>query len=233
MMLIHMVGATINREAEGLEIVGGAATTYSRGGNPLTWHQWVAGSELTQFDADVHALARMVEVLASSYTSGVAPPLTIYIFNSSSLALQVVKHLRSLKAHSYALCFHKVLTSFFLTHRDVHLVLCWAPKDDELEGSRMASNLATAACQMNLVDLPNGMDCVQSAAYQKDHTHRQAFLNWEKDYHLARAHNNLRVSTTGLPLDGVAYQYAISQPPSEMNHPLWNAATAMEKDEWG
>jgi hypothetical protein len=31
----------------------------------------------------------------------------------------------------------------------------------------------------------------------------------------------------------VAYQYAISQPPSEVNHPLWSAAVAMEKDERG
>jgi hypothetical protein len=34
-------------------------------------------------------------------------------------------------------------------------------------------------------------------------------------------------------LDGAAYQYAISQPLSEVNHPLWAAAVAMEKDEWG
>jgi hypothetical protein len=62
---------------------------------------------------------------------------------------------------------------------------------------------------------------------------RRAFLNWEKDYWLARAHNDLQVDTTGLPSDGAAYQYAISQPPSEKNHPLWSAATVMEKDERG
>jgi hypothetical protein len=74
---------------------------------------------------------------------------------------------------------------------------------------------------------------VQSAAYQKDRAHRRAFLNWEKDYWLAHAHNDLQVDVTGLSLDGAAYQYAISQPPSEKNHPLWSAATAMEKDERG
>jgi hypothetical protein len=56
-MLIHVVAATLNREAEGLEVVGGAAATYLCRGNPLTWHQWVAGSELTQFDADAYVLA--------------------------------------------------------------------------------------------------------------------------------------------------------------------------------
>jgi hypothetical protein len=56
-MLIHVAAATRNREAEELGVVGGAAATYACGGNPITWHQWVAGSELTQFDADAYALA--------------------------------------------------------------------------------------------------------------------------------------------------------------------------------
>jgi hypothetical protein len=77
------------------------------------------------------------------------------------------------------------------------------------------------------------MDRVQSTAYQKDCTRRRAFHQWERDYWLAHAHNDLQVGATGLPLDGAAYQYAISQPPSEVNHPLWSAATAMEKDKQG
>jgi hypothetical protein len=232
-MFIHVVAATCNREAEELGVVGGAAATYARGGNPITWHSWAAGSELTQFDADVFALARTAEVLASSYSDGVAPPLIIYIFNASSPAIQAVKNPRSIKAHSYALRFHIALTTFFLSHRDVHIILCWAPRDDELEGSRLANYLATGACRVDLADLPNGMDRVQSAAYQKDRACRRAFNNWEREYWLARAHNDLQVEATSLPLDGAAYQYAISQPPSEKNHPLWSAATAMEKDERG
>jgi hypothetical protein len=232
-MFIHVAAVTCNREAEELGVVGGAAVTYARGGNPITWHSWAAGSDLTQFDADAFALARMAEVLASSYSDGVALPITIYIFNPSSPAIQAVKNPRSIKAHAYALRFHKALTTLFLTHRDIHIILCWAPRDNELEGSRLASFLAAGACRVDLADLPNGMDRVQSAAYQKDRARRRTFLNWEKDYWLARAHNDLQVSATGLPLDGAAYQYAISQPPSEVNHPLWTAATAMEKDEWG
>jgi hypothetical protein len=155
MMLIHTAAATRNREAEELGVVGGAVATYSRGGNLITWHQWVAGLELTQFDTDAYALARTAEVLASSYTDGVAPPLTIYIFNSSSPAIQAVKNLQSIKAHAYALRFHKALTTLYLSHRDVHIILCWAPRDDELEGSGMASNLVSAACRVDLADLPN------------------------------------------------------------------------------
>jgi hypothetical protein len=97
----------------------------------------------------------------------------------------------------------------------------------------MASNLAAGACRVDLTDLPNGMDRVQSAAYQKDCACRQAFQHWERDYWLARAHNDLQVNVTGFPLDGAAYQYVISQPPSKKNHPLWSAVTAMEKDKQG
>jgi hypothetical protein len=46
-MLIHLAAATLNREAEGLGVVGGAAATYSRGGADITSHDWVIGSELT------------------------------------------------------------------------------------------------------------------------------------------------------------------------------------------
>jgi hypothetical protein len=140
---------------------------------------------------------------------------------------------QSIKAHSYVLRFHTALTTFFRTHRGVHLVLCWALKDNELEGNWMARSLATAACRRDLADLPDGMDCILSVAYQKDCACRRAFHQWELDYHLARAHNDLQVDATGFPLDGAAYQYAISQPPSKVNHPLWSAVVAMEKDKWG
>jgi hypothetical protein len=232
-MLIHLAAATFNREAEGLGVVGGAAATYSRGGADITSHDWVIGTELTQFDADTYVLARAAETLAQCYSPEVAPPLHIFFFCSSSPALQAVQNTRSNKAHTYALCFHKALTTFFSHHNNVHLVLCWAPKDNDLEGDRMARSLAAAACRRNLADLPNGMDRILSAAYQKDRARRRAFHQWELDYHLARVHNDLQISATGLPLDGAAYQYVISQPPSEVNHPLWSAVVAMEKDKQG
>jgi hypothetical protein len=232
-MLIHLASATCNREAEELGVVGGAAATYSRGGAEITSHDWVIGTELTQFNADAYVLARVAEVLAQCYTPEVAPPLRIFFFCSSSPALQAVQNPRTIKVHVYALHFHKALTTLFSNHSDCHLVLCWAPKDNELEGDRMARSLAATACRRNLSDLPNSMDRVLSAAYQKDRARRRAFHQWELDYHLARAHNDLQINATGIPLDGAAYQYTISQPPSEHNHPLWSAAVAMEKDERG
>jgi hypothetical protein len=232
-MLIHLATATRNRDVEGLGVVGRVAATYSRGGADITSYNWVIGMELTQFDTDAYVLARAVETLAQCYTRGVAPPLSMFLFCSSLPALQAILNTGSIKAHTYALQFHKALTTFFALHKEVHLVLCWAPKDDKLEGDRMARSLATAACCQDIADLPNGMDRILSAAYQKDRARRRAFHQWELEYHLTRARNDLQVNATGTPLDGAAYQYAISQPPSKVNHPLWSATVAMEKDKRG
>ena len=55
--------------------------------------------------------------------------------------------------------FHKVLTSFYLTHADVALFLVWAPADDYLEGYKLASYIASKAAYG---DPPNGLDRIQS-----------------------------------------------------------------------
>jgi hypothetical protein len=120
-MLIHLASATCNREAEELGVVGGAAATYSRGGAEITSHDWVIGSELMQFDADAYVLARAAEVLAQCYTPEVAPPLRILFFCSSSPALQAVQNPRNIKAHAYALRFHKALTVTFFLLIIVHI----------------------------------------------------------------------------------------------------------------
>jgi hypothetical protein len=148
----------------------------------------VIGTDLTQFDADAYVLARAAEVLAQCYMTEVAPPDSIYLLRSSSLAIQAVLNMWSIKAHSSALHFHKALTTFFMAHREVHLVLCWAPKDDSLEGNWLARSLSVRACQKDIADLPQDIDRIQSAAYQKDRTPRWAFHQWEMVYHLARCY---------------------------------------------
>jgi hypothetical protein len=72
-----------------------------------------------------------------------------------------------------------------------------------------------------------------SRACHRHVTRRAAFHQWELEYKAARTRNSIHLESYGSPLDGAAYQYAISQPPSEVNHPLWSAAVAMEKDERG
>jgi hypothetical protein len=187
-MIVHLASATLNREAEGLGVVGGAAATYSRGGAEITSHDWVIGTDLMQFDADAYVLARAAEVMAQNYTAEVAPPDHTYFFCASLLALQVVQNPRSIKAHSFALRFHRALTTFFSLHNGC-ITLCWAPKDDSLEGNWLARSLASQVCSKERTDLPNGMDRILSAAFQKDCTRRAAFHQWELDYRAARTCN--------------------------------------------
>jgi hypothetical protein len=170
--------------------------------------------------------------MAQCYTLEVAPPDHTYLFCSSSPALQAIMNPRSIKAHSFALRFHHVLTTLFSYHKG-HITLCWAPKDDSLEGDWLARSLASQVCSWDQADLPDSMDHIQLAAFQKDRAHRRAFYQWELDYRSARARNAQHVESTSSTLDGAAYQYAISQPPSKVNHPLWSTAVAMEKDKWG
>jgi hypothetical protein len=163
-----LAAATLNREAEGLGVVGGAAATYSRGGVEITSHDWVIGTDLMQFDADAYVLARAAEVMAQCYTAEVAPPDHAYLFCASSPAMQAVLNPRSIKAHSFVLHFHRVLTTFFSLHNGL-ITMCWAPKDDSLEGNWMARSLASQVCSRDIADLPNSMDRILSAAFQKDH----------------------------------------------------------------
>ena len=71
---------------------------------------WTIGSELTQFDADMAAIAKAVEVMALYYTHERAPLANIFLFSNNSSAIQAVKNPWSHKAHAYALRFHQVLT---------------------------------------------------------------------------------------------------------------------------
>ena len=230
-MIIHSVAVLTPREfgTEGL-LVGGAAATFSIGGSPWTGTGWTISSALTQFDADGFGLARAVEEMATYYMTEVAPPSQIYLLSSSAPAIQVVKNPRSKKAHSYALCFHTALTKFFLSHRDVQLMLVWAPRDDDLEGFGRASTMAVEA---SLRDPPNGLDRINLAAHQKDRACKQAFGLWAQDWRQGQSQNSSHLRATGVPLHGAAYTHALRVPPAEINHPLWCAAVDRVKDDRG
>jgi hypothetical protein len=136
----------------------------------------------------------------------------------------------SIKAHASALRFHRALTLFTLRHSHVSFYLVWSPADGDLEGFRMASTWAAAAC---LHDPPNGLDRIQSAAYQKDRARARAFLNWEVDFHRERCISDFRAAVTGQPTNGHAHTHVILDGPSTHHHPLWSAAVDMEKDDRG
>jgi hypothetical protein len=118
-----------------------------------------------QFDADAYALARVAEEITHTYTDEVPPPDNIFLISNSALALQAVKNLCSIKAHSATLRFHCALTTLTLCHSFVSFYLVWSPADSKLEGFQLVSTWAAAA---SLHNPPNGLDSVQLAAFQKD-----------------------------------------------------------------
>ena len=180
--VIFTAAKVTGRDLEGtgeLIPVGGTSVVAQRGSEePRTW-KWTMGSEATQFDVNAFALAKAAEVLASTYVEGVTPAQVIYIFSTDNSALQAIRNPRSIKAHSHCIRFHKALTTFFLSHRDVRLILAWSPKNDDLRSDLLARTLAAEA---SLEFPPEGMDSVQSAAYQKGRAKKRAFEQWERQY---------------------------------------------------
>jgi hypothetical protein len=229
-MITHTAAAVVTRHCGDLTVVGGAAATFSVGGSRPKVSAWLAGGNLTQFDADTYALARTAEEITHTYTDEVPPPDNIFIFSNLASALQAVQNPRSIKAHSSALRFHRALTIFTLCHSHVAFYLVWSPADGDLEGFRMASTWAAAAC---LHDPPNGLDRVQSAAFQKDRARARAFHNWEVDFHRERCISDFRAAVTGTPTNGHAHTHVILDGPSTHHHPLWLAAVDIEKDSRG
>ena len=182
----------------------------------------------TQFDVNAFALAKAVEVLASTYSEGVTPPQVIYFFSTDNSALQAIRNPRSVKAHAHCIRFHKALTTFFLLHRDVRLILAWSPKNDLLQGDLLACTLAAEASQEFP---PEGMDSVQSAAYQKGRAKIRAFQQWERQFQHNRMQEEFRTKWLGVVKapPRFCYQHAISDPPSINHHPLWKEATSLTK----
>jgi hypothetical protein len=229
-MICHMAAVVVSRRCSDLTVVGGGAATYSVGGSRPKVSAWSAGGDLTQFDVDAYALARAAEEISHTYTDEVPPPDNFFFISNSACALQAVKKPCSIKAHSSALHFHCALTLLTLRHSHISFYLIWSPADGNLEGFQMASTWATVAC---LHDPPNGLDRVQSAAFQKDQARAHAFLNWEIDFHQERCIGKFRAAVTGHPTNGHAHTHVILAAPSTHHHPLWSAAVDREKDAQG
>ena len=120
-----------------------------------------------------------MEPLASTYVEGVAPPHVVYILSADNSALQAIHNPWSIKAHSHCIHSHKVLTTFFLAHRDIRIILAWSPKNNDLQGDLLAHTLVAEASQEFP---PSGLDSVQSVAYQKGRAKTRAFEQWEHKY---------------------------------------------------
>ena len=231
MLLIHTAAKLATRQLDEEVVVGGAAAVFSAGGSPWTQSGWTISSELTQFDVDVAALAKAVEVFSDfSCSDGVPPPPTqSFLLSSSSSAILVVTNPRSTKAHSYAMRFHFALTKFFLLFSNVSLMVAWAPFDVTLTGLRLASYIAEEASFGTPSD---GLDRIQSAAFQKERARKIVFRNWEWDFYLDHTLEAFNFRWLGT-LTTHTYQHAIISPPAETHHPLWREATRTQLDIFG
>ena len=111
------------------------------------------------------------------------------------------------------------------------LFLVWAPADDYLDGYKLASHIASKAAYG---DPPNGLDRIQSVAYQKDRACRLVFQKWEREYYLDRTIEIFREHWCDTP-PSAAYSYTITTHPSKTHHPLWKEAskTKVEEDKVG
>ena len=141
----------------------------------------------------------------------------------------MVKNPRSTKAHSYAQRFHRALTMFFLWFSHVSLTVIWALFNITLLGFRLASFIAEEAVQGTP---PDGLDRIQSAAFQKDRARKIAFRNWERDFFLDRTLEAFNFRWRGIT-PSHAYIHTITLLPSEVHHPLWREATRTQPDELG
>ena len=227
-LVIHTAAKVTSQGRADGKIVGGAASAWSVSGGHYNVTQWTMGTDLMQFDAEVFGLTRTAEVMASLF-SELPPPLNIYIFSPSSSALQAIRNPRAKSSHDYSLQFHRALT-FITTHfPNTHYFLVWTPRDVDLEGQQMARAWAHAAC---LADPPNGFNCIQSAAFQKDRARTRAYENWAVDFYWEQLKHQFLSTWTGRGSLGEAYTHALTNPPDSFNHPLWTAAVAMERDEF-
>ena len=229
-ILCHCAAKVDHHAHDDGQTAWGLGATFSVAGSPLSLLGWGAGTHLTQFDADVAVLAQTAEALAIFYTHGVPCPTDIFIFSPSSSALQAITNPRSTTAHEHSMLFHQSLTTLTTNQPHVRYFLVWTPIDERLEGQRVARVLAKEAC---LYTPPDGLHKVQSAAFQKARARERAFQQWAQEWHFARAQNALQLRATGQPLDGAAFTYAICEAPSGGNHPLWDAAVEVEKDDLG
>jgi hypothetical protein len=229
-LISHAAAVLSNRGWNDDQVASGVAATFSVGGSPLSILGWSIGDRLTQFDADVFAIAKTAEALACYYTEGVPTPDNMFILSPSLSALMAVKNPRSTSSQQASLMFHQALTTITLHHRATRFYLVWTLVDAELEGQWVARVIVAEAC---LQDPPEGLHKVQSAAFQKARAHERAFNRWAQDYHFDQAKNTLQLRATSLPLDRVAFTHAITNPPSGGNHPLWRAAVEVERDELG
>jgi hypothetical protein len=172
------------------------------------------GVEVTQFNVDVFALAKMAEWLVSYYTT-VVPPTDIYILSGNLSTLQFITKADSLVNQRAALLFKESLTKFFSSedNQDTRFHLVWAPASRK----RAQDNKARAKVMETVQVAPlAGLNRVQSAAFLKRVARQQAYNNWLSEWNI-KHESHCRTNK----LDHFAYGWSILTPPDGKNNPIW------------
>ncbi|KAH9172327.1 hypothetical protein EDB89DRAFT_1906186 [Lactarius sanguifluus] len=176
--VVHVAAALTNEGREDDKVMGSAVAVMNLGtrwGIPAETWDWTHGEMVKQFDVACFGLAKAIEVLANE----AAPPDTIYMLCSNTSALQAVQNTRNKTAQSSALLFHFSLTTLCMIHRNTNIILVWTLVDHELENQTAACQLATEACRCIPLE---GVECIQSAAYQKDQAQQKVFQEWAVEW---------------------------------------------------
>ena len=218
---IISVAATISNKGryDGL-MVGGMAAILNTGigGSSRTWTRHRAlGTEVTQYDVDLFALALGAQFLSNFYSDR-EPPSHVYLLSCSSAALSAITNTRNLVNQRSVILFHTALTAFVSRHRDTGITLVWSPVVRERVQDSTVRFKALQACKLT----PRAsLNQVQSAAHQKRLMHKRAYARWAAEW--------LEDQRTGKHTHSHSYQLALPFPPDGKNHPLWLAA---RKDLW-
>jgi hypothetical protein len=159
-------------------MVGACTAVLSQGGDREDLvRSWCVGTEMSQFDVDMMALARTAEWIVSYYTTRAVPPSDIYILSNSLASLQAITNTRHLESQQAVLLFHKSLSFFFSLQdfRDTTVHLVWAPVHRKRKQDTRARSRALEACTIAPL---SGLNRVQSAVYLKRMARLRAYCEW-------------------------------------------------------
>jgi len=222
MVIIRLAGTISNKDRYDDKLVGGAAASVSEGtvGTRSSYSRtltWCLGTEVTQYDVDLFAIAKAAEWLSVEYSHAPAPR-SVYIISGNDSALRHITNTRSHDNQTELLTWHRALTTFFSSHRDTSITLIWSPVCRSRPQDSGARRAALQACTRAPL---SSLNRVQSASYVKQKARQRAYHQWSKQWQLDRAKNKFH--------DSPAYDYALTHPPDGRNNPLFNRAIPPKK----
>ena len=175
--IISVARTVSNKDRYDNWMVGGAAAilnTHTEGITRTWTHHWALGTEVTQYDVDLFALAKAAQWAAEFYETQ-EPPSHIYLLSHSQAALTAITNIRNTTNQMSVLLFHSSLTALCSHHRDVGVTLTWSPVERSRVSDNTARLKALQACRLTPLA---SLNRVQSAAHQKRMARKHAFARW-------------------------------------------------------